>query len=1128
MSIFISHATADDAFVDRLYDRLSTAGLNPWADHKHGLSPGDDWSKGIHDAVNDCTAAIFVMSPRSVKSSYCEAEWQRVLALNKMLYPVVIEAVPTPDIPLRLGTIQYVNLAQDFEAGMAELIDALQKRRAVSAGSGVVGMPLKLSDRSFARYQLDYPLTGRDEEFAKLQEDLAAHRLVIVTGIGGVGKTRLAAEMTVTSAARFPDGVVWLTLDKLATPDHLADLIRSHLNLSPELDRNAIWREMGRYKLLVMLDNGETCSQPAAFADAIATIETAGGTRVLMTSRNRWPELRNPRQLPLAEPDFDRAKAIFEVMVEKKAPAFLPNGHTDAMVEAARQHPRLMEHAVDWLHAFPPDYVLEQLVDLKGDDVEAALQDIIQRTLTQIEARPGGLAALVALQRLTVFRGGFTFDAARALLDDVAPLKMLLNWGMVRLEAGRYEVPPLVIDAVGTDDSAHRPHYDFYKALAEEHNQKQDYLGLDAESLNLEAAFEWALGVDANDAYRLAEACRAFNANRGRFAQNIAWMERVAPEVTGERNRAAVQVGLGTVYSDTPRGNRRENLMRAIRHYEAALAYYTPKRNFQNYAVTQNNLGTAYLELARIGNRAENLHQAIQCYEAALEYYTPQAAPLDYAMTQNNLGATYLDLAGTENRAENLRRAIRCFEATLEYYTPQATPLSYATMQNNLGVAYWNLSEIENRAENLRRAVGCLESALEYHTAETAPLAYALTQNNLGEAYRQLAGVENRTENLRRAIECCEAALEYYTPEVAPLGYAATLNNLGVVYWNLSEIENRTENLRRAIGCFEAALEYHTSAPLVYAQTQNNLGEAYRQLASIEDRAENLRRAIECCEAALEYYTPEVAPLGYAGTQNNLGLVYWNLSEIENEAENLHRAIECFEAALKYRTPQIAPLDYAQTQNSMAAVYLNLAGVENQAGNIYHTLVGVENRVENLHRAIECFEAALKYRTPQIAPLDYARTQNNMAAVYLNLAGVENQAENLRRAISCCEIALEYVTPQVAPLDYAMIQRNLGIALKDSGNIAGAVRGWREAETYYRKMGHVAEADSMLQLIEKAGNNDTLPMKAQIVFWTVVLAIAYALAWGIGQLLSVPIWAVCGVEFVLMAVLILVAGRDTQ
>jgi len=55
------------------------------------------------------------------------------------------------------------------------------------------------------------------------------------------------------------------------------------------------------------------------------------------------------------------------------------------------------------------------------------------------------------------------------------------------------------------------------------------------------------------------------------------------------------------------------------------------------------------------------LRRAIAAYQEALRFYTPKTAPLDYAMTQNNLGNAYADLAAHEDPVGNLRRAIAAY-----------------------------------------------------------------------------------------------------------------------------------------------------------------------------------------------------------------------------------------------------------------------------------------------------------------------------------------------------------------------------------------------------------------------------------------------------------------------------------
>jgi hypothetical protein len=104
--VFVSHATADNDRVDQLAARLKAAGLDLWIDHQHsadaGLGAGDEWQREIQSATNDCDACIYVITPESVKSRWCEAEWTRFLELKKPVYPLLLDPVALADFPLRL------------------------------------------------------------------------------------------------------------------------------------------------------------------------------------------------------------------------------------------------------------------------------------------------------------------------------------------------------------------------------------------------------------------------------------------------------------------------------------------------------------------------------------------------------------------------------------------------------------------------------------------------------------------------------------------------------------------------------------------------------------------------------------------------------------------------------------------------------------------------------------------------------------------------------------------------------------------------------------------------------------------------------------------------------------------
>jgi len=72
---------------------------------------------------------------------------------------------------------------------------------------------------------------GRESEVAELQAAVKAHRLVTLTGVGGVGKTRLALEVAARLADEFPDGVWFFELAAVTDPAAVPDAVAAVLGI---------------------------------------------------------------------------------------------------------------------------------------------------------------------------------------------------------------------------------------------------------------------------------------------------------------------------------------------------------------------------------------------------------------------------------------------------------------------------------------------------------------------------------------------------------------------------------------------------------------------------------------------------------------------------------------------------------------------------------------------------------------------------------------------------------------------------------------------------------------------------------------------------------------------------------
>jgi tetratricopeptide (TPR) repeat protein len=178
-----------------------------------------------------------------------------------------------------------------------------------------------------------------------------------------------------------------------------------------------------------------------------------------------------------------------------------------------------------------------------------------------------------------------------------------------------------------------------------------------------------------------------------------------------------------------------------------------------DWAMAQNDLGTALWALGRGESGTARLEEAVAAFRAALEVRTRARVPLDWAMTQNNLGNALWTLGRGESGTARLEEAVAAFRAALEELIRTRAPLLWAQAQNNLGTALWTLGERGSSTARLEEAVAAFRAALEELTRTQAPLLWAQAQNNLGTALRILGERETGTRRLKEAVAAWELCL---------------------------------------------------------------------------------------------------------------------------------------------------------------------------------------------------------------------------------------------------------------------------------------------------------------------------------------------------------------------------------
>ena len=270
---------------------------------------------------------------------------------------------------------------------------------------------------------------GRDAELDEIDELLdAGARLLTLTGPGGIGKTRLAVEAASRLANRYPDGVVFVPLDGLASADVVPGAIAEALGVL-ELPGNvlaAVKEFLRRRRLLLVLDNFE---HVIGAADSLATLlEAAPDLTVIVTSRELL-HLSGERELQVGPLSVEEeAVVLFAERAAAARHAFeLAPEDVSLVAEICRRLdgvPLAIELAAPRMRLLTPAQLLERLgrrLELSGPRDAPARQRTLEAAIAwSYELLPKEERLL--FERLAVFHGSFSIEAAEevaALGEDV-------------------------------------------------------------------------------------------------------------------------------------------------------------------------------------------------------------------------------------------------------------------------------------------------------------------------------------------------------------------------------------------------------------------------------------------------------------------------------------------------------------------------------------------------------------------------------------------------------------------------------------------------------------------------------------------------------------------------------------
>jgi predicted ATPase/class 3 adenylate cyclase len=435
-----------------------------------------------------------------------------------------------------LGRFRLKNVGRPFElfAVDAEGIVVPDPRVLEGKGERYASLPSNLPAP-------EKPLLGRHVELQALIQLVRAHRVVTVTGAGGVGKTRLAIELARLISPEFLDGVSFVSMSEVSDPEEFVPALAAALDVKESEERtlgDGVASLIGDMRALVLLDNLEQVV--AAAPDVAMLVKRCPNLHVIATSRAPL-RIAGEHELPLdtlelpseIEPSLlsilaSPAIALFVDRARIAVTGFeLTEENSEAVVDICRRLdglPLALELAAPRLRLLSPQALSERLSQAL-DALGTGPRDTPERQRT-LRATIDWSYSLLGeaeqrlFRRMAVFVGGSQLDDLEAVCADpgdsvIDQLESLVDHALVRVDHRRDRFSMLqtmsayaneLLSASGESHAVSMSHARRFVALTEELRGQMESDGLVralergvVEDANVRAAIDTLLAAAGAD-----------------------------------------------------------------------------------------------------------------------------------------------------------------------------------------------------------------------------------------------------------------------------------------------------------------------------------------------------------------------------------------------------------------------------------------------------------------------------------------------------------------------------------------------------------------------------------------------------------------------------------------------------
>jgi predicted ATPase/class 3 adenylate cyclase len=669
----------------------------------------------------------------------------------------------------------------------------------------------------YLRHNLPLQVTsfvGREREIADVKKGLHNSRLLTITGAGGVGKTRLVVQVAFDAVSEYPDGVWMAELSPVGDPDRVPHTIAQALGVREESGKSltdSIVKHLKAKRLLLVLDN---CEHVLDVCSSLANeiIRSCPGVTIAATSREplsisgekvfTMPALSCPRADAATSNsnlyEYEAVK-LFAERAQSVSPGFqVMPANASAVIQVCRRLdgiPLALELAAARVRVMPVEQIASRLDDrfrlLTGGSRTALPRQQTLRALIDWSYELLSAEEKTLLNRLSVFAGGWTLDAAEAVCAD-EQADGIEAWQVLDLLASLVGKSLVIFDESGAtaryrlletvrhyalerliagddEEAIRRRHAEWCRSLVIEAGthlstpQQPSWLArMDAEHDNVQSALNWTKSKPTD--YQLGLEIAAYSDRYWSLRDVIRvgreWMKTfldLTPAVHSQP-RAMALVGLGGY------------CWRMGDYPEARAAY---KLACETCRAIDNlgGLSTAIGGLANVNWYEGNKEAAVTLYEEALALAREANNIRMVSVALSNLGLVAIDQS-------EFARAKELFEESLGIRRETSDTRGMATVLGNLS--------------NVAREQGDLDTALRL-SDESLQIRRGFG-DRLGISYGQTdrSIIAKRQGDLELAENCLFEAL--------------TLKHELGEMWGMAQLLNAVANLRGLQGRWERAV----------------------------------------------------------------------------------------------------------------------------------------------------------------------------------------------------------------------------------------------------------------------------------------------------------------------------------